>query len=394
MRKLVMMAAVLAIWFGQARAETADTPQYGGTLNVGPVYITLSALSWDPADFNWMVNEDTGAVYEQLFAADLSKAESRDGKYPFVNEAYLPPGSLRGELAESWEWQQNPLRLSVKLRNGVMFPEKPGVMDSRELVAADVVNAFNRLDASPRKPPAYLSHIAKVEAIGRYEILFTFKTVAADWDARFGWGFYSAIYPHEVAESGMADWRHANGSGPFALSDFVAGNSRTYTKNPIYWDSETIAGRDYKLPFLDKVVIHTIKDQASWIAALRTGKLDILESFGWQDVDSLKKSAPQLQWHRWLSQYGQFIALRVDQGGPLKDIRVRRALNMAVNKQEIVSDYYNGNAELFAYPEPPSFAGYFEPLEKMPPSVQSLFAYHPEAAKKLLAEAGYPNGFG
>jgi peptide/nickel transport system substrate-binding protein len=256
-----------------------------------------------------------------------------------------------------------------------------------------VVNAFNRLDASPRKPPAYLSHIAKVEAIGPHEILFTFKTVAADWDARFGWGFYSAIYPHEVAESGMADWRHANGSGPFALSDFVAGNSRTYTKNPIYWDSETIAGRDYKLPFLDKVVIHTIKDQASWIAALRTGKLDILESFGWQDVDSLKKSAPQLQWHRWLSQYGQFIALRVDQGGPLKDIRVRRALNMAVNKQEIVSDYYNGNAELFAYPEPPSFAGYFEPLEKMPPSVQSLFAYHPEAAKKLLAEAGYPNGF-
>jgi peptide/nickel transport system substrate-binding protein len=393
MRKLIVLASVLMMCFGQARAASVDAPQYGGTLNVGPVYITLSALSWDPADFNWMVNDDTGAVYEQLFAADLSKAERRDGKFPFVNEAYLPADSLRGELAESWEWQQEPLGLRIKLRSGVMFPEKPGVMQSRELVADDVVNAFNRLNASPRKPPGYFSHIEKVEATGPHEVLFTLKNYAADWDARFGWGFYSAIYPHEVADAGMADWRHANGSGPFALSDFVAGNSRTYTKNPTYWDTETIGGAAYKLPFLNSVVIHTIKDQATWIAALRTGKLDILESFGWQDVESLKKTAPQLQWHRWLSQYGQFIALRVDQDGPFKDIRVRRALNMAVNKPEIVSSYYNGNAELFAYPEPPSFTGYFEPLEKMPTSVQALFAYNPDGAKKLLAEAGYPNGF-
>ena len=89
---------------------------------------------------------------------------------------------------------------------------------------------------------------------------------------------------------------------------------------------------------------------------------------------------------------GTFLSMRVDTK-PFDDIRVRRALNMAVNKQEIVSAYYNGNAELFAYPQHPDYLGYFEPLEQMPDSVKELFTYNPEKAKKLLAEAGYPKGF-
>ncbi|MFO1028298.1 MAG: ABC transporter substrate-binding protein, partial [Acetobacteraceae bacterium] len=167
----------------------------------------------------------------------------------------------------------------------------------------------------------------------------------------------------------------------------------TYVKNASYWRKETIGGTEYKLPFVDKVVYHTIKDEATWVAALRTGKLDILENIRWQNVDSLKKSAPALKWHRWLGQSGTFLAMRVDVDGPFKDIRVRRALNMAVNKQEIVSAYYNGNAELFAYPQHPEYGPYFEPLDKMPDEVKELYTYNPQKAKKLLAEAGYPNGF-
>ena len=156
--------------------------------------------------------------------------------------------------------------------------------------------------------------------------------------------------PKEVADAGAANWKNVNGTGPFMLSDFVQGNSNTYAKNPIYWDKDKINGGEYKLPFVDKLVYRTIKDEATFITALRTGKLDILETIRWQNVEELKKSAPQLQVVE-VAQHVRHLSWRcaVDTK-PFDDIRVRRALNMAVNKKEIVSAYYNGNAELFAYP--------------------------------------------
>ena len=370
----------------------AQAPQRGGTLEIGTVYVTLSALSWDSADWNWKHNHDTGAVYEQLFAADLSKAKRLGGKYPFYGDSWFPPEAIRGELAESWAWKENPLRMEVKLRKGVMFPEKSGVMAARELVADDVVHTYERLVKSPKAQKGYFDHVDKVEAADKHTVVFTYKQYHAEWDYRFGYGYFSGIMPPEVTKAGATNWKNLNGTGPFTLSDFVQGSSNTYSRNPGYWDKEKIGGQAHQLPFVDKVVYRTIKDEATQHAALRTGKLDILESIRWSAVEELKKNAPQLQWSRWLAMSGTFMALRTDQK-PFDDIRVRRALNMAVNKAEIISSYYGGNAEMFSYPQHPDFEGYHEPLEAMPDSVKELFKYDPVKAKKLLAEAGYPNGF-
>jgi peptide/nickel transport system substrate-binding protein len=65
-----------------------EKPRYGGSVEIGTVYVTLSALSWDANDFNWKHNHDTGLVYEQLFAADLSKSVKAGGKHPFVADAW------------------------------------------------------------------------------------------------------------------------------------------------------------------------------------------------------------------------------------------------------------------------------------------------------------------
>jgi peptide/nickel transport system substrate-binding protein len=176
------------------------------------------------------------------------------------------------------------------------------------------------------------------------------------------------------------------------LTDVVQGNAVTFSKNDLYWDKEKIAGQSYKLPFVDKIVYRTIKDEASYLTALRTGKLDLLEGVRWSAVDELKKNAPALKWKRWVDTGGTFVAMRVDTK-PFDDIRVRRALNMAVNKQEIVKAYYGGNAVLFGYPMHPDYTGYYEPLDKMPVAAQELFTYNPDKAKALLAEAGFPKGF-
>lgn len=384
------LGLVMALSAGGAAAQ-AEAPKYGGSLEIGTVYVTLSALSWDLADWNWKQNHDTGQYYEQLFSGDLSKAKRLGGSHSFVPDAWLPSDAIRGELAESWKWT-DPLTLEIKLRKGVRFPAKPGVMEERELVAQDVVYSFNRQNTSPKKIPTYFDHIDKFEATDKHTVVIRFKHYNAEWDYRFGWGYYSGIVPKEVVDAGASNWKNANGSGPFMLTDFVQGNSNTYAKNQIYWGRDKIGGKEYKLPFVDKVVFRTIKDETTQHSALRTGKLDLLELVRWQAVDELKKSAPQLKWNKWLHTNGQFLAMRIDTK-PFDDVRVRRALNLAVDQKAIVKDFYNGNAELFAYPQHPDYVGYYEPLSAMPAAAQELFTYDPAKAKKLLAEAGYPKGF-
>ena len=389
----VAALALTAPAFGQS--YKIETPKYGGTIELVSVYATISALSWDNADYNWKHNHDTGSVYEQLFVTDVSQFKSRGGKWTQTPDAFIPLENMRGELAEKWELKENPLQLVITLRKGVMWADKPGIMSARELTAEDVVYTFNRQNTSKKRIEGMYDYVTGVKATDKYTVTFDLKEFNAEWAYRFGYGYYSAIVPKEVVEApnnGATNWKNINGTGPFRLTDYVQGNSNTYEKNPNYWGTETINEKEFKLPYLDKLVYRIVKDEATRVTALRTGKIDILEVVRWQDVDSLKKSAPDLKWNRWLATGGTFLAMRTDTK-PFDDIRVRRALNMAVNKEEIIKAYYNGNAEMYAYPQHPSFGAYFRPLEQQPDSVKELFKFDPVKAKKLLAEAGYPNGF-
>ena len=383
---------------GTAGAQTpvakpaAEKPQYGGSLSIANSYYNVAPLSFDTLDWAWKFSEDTGLVYEQLMVADLSKAKRNGGKHAFITDAWLPPDAIKGELAESWKLLEKPLRLEVQLRKGIMFPAKPGVMDPRELTADDVVYTFERMNKSPKRNPTYFEHISDVKATGKYTVVMNFNSFNAEWDYRWGWGYYSGIVPREVIESKGKDWKSVNGTGPYMLTNYVQGNASTFTKNSAYWGSETIGGATYKLPFADTITYRYIKDESTALTALRTGKLDIMESVRWSAVDELKKRAPKLQWNRFLSNNASYISLRVDQK-PFDDVRVRRALNMAVNKVEIIKTYYGGNAEILNFPMHVDYIGYYEPLSDMPESVRELYVYNPTEAKALLAEAGYPNGF-
>jgi peptide/nickel transport system substrate-binding protein len=387
-----MRNACIAALVACALWAQAEEPQYGGTLNVGTVYVTLSALSWDPVDWAWKSNHDYGLVREQLFAGDLDKSTRKGGHYPFIAEAYLPTDVMRGELAERWEWEDERT-LAVHLRPGIEFTGKPGVMEPRELVAEDVVFTFNLVDNSPKKAQStYWDYIDAVEARGRHTVLFRFNQVNAEWPYRFGYGYQSSIVPRELAAMDAKDWRNVIGTGPFRLDRYVHGNLHSYGKNPGYWDRETINGKAHRIPFVDEVKYRVIKDEATFLTAIRTAKIDILEAIRWIAVDHLKESTPELEWSRWLATTGNFVALRMDQP-PFDDVRVRRALNLAVDQQEIVDLFYGGHAELMAYPQHPGFGAYYQPLEDMPASVQELFRYEPDKARAMLREAGVAEGF-
>jgi peptide/nickel transport system substrate-binding protein len=395
LRRSLLALACTLVGASHAQAPApakADKPQYGGQLNIGVVYYTLSPLSFDGADWTWKFNQDMGLTYEMLVAADLTKARRSGGTYDFKADAWLPSDGTRGELAEKWRLLENPWRVEVQLRKGVMFPAKPGVMPARELVADDIVYSYERLAKSPKKLATYYDHVEKVEAKDKHTVLFTFKNYHAEWDYRFFWGYYGAIQPREVVAAGAADWKNANGTGPFTLDNYIQGNSMVFKKNPLYWDSETVAGQTQKLPYVDGITYRIVKDEATMLTSLRTAKVDVLEAVRWSAVPELKRSAPQVQWSRSLSMNTPMVALRMDTK-PFDDVRVRRALNMAVNKAEIAKTYWGGNAELLTHPMHPAWPGYYEPLEAMPESIKEIFTYNPTKAKQLLAEAGYPNGF-
>ncbi len=192
------MKPLAAFLLAVAATAQAQAPQYGGDLNIGSVYVTLSPLSWDPADWVWKSNHDTGMVREQLLAGDLSRSIKHGGPYAFIAEAYLPGDSLRGELAESWQWEDD-LTLVMKLRRGVMWPDKAGVMERRELDADDVVYSYNYVDQSPKRIATYFDHIDAVEARDAHTVVFRFNEFNAEWPYRFGYGYYSAIQPREMA---------------------------------------------------------------------------------------------------------------------------------------------------------------------------------------------------
>lgn len=386
-----LLVAVLIMGL-QPTVSNAEAPQYGGTLQIISQYPYIPALSWDNYDWNWKHAHDTGLVLEHLLVGDLQKGPRGTNQHKFHHNAWFPPDSRGGELAESWEVQRDPLRLVFHLRKGIKWQEKPGVMKSREFVADDVVYSMTRIKNSPKAIPLYLDFVDRFEATDKYTVTAFLKEWSWNWWYRFGMGYYDAIEPPEMEAAGPRKWENLCGTGPFMLTDYVSGSAMTFSKNNNYWGKEPIEGKEYQLPFCDTIKEMLIRDPSTRLSALRTGKVDLMHLVDFRDVKNLKKTNPELKWDRVLSPSPLTLALRMDTK-PFDDIRVRQALNLAVNQQEIVDAYFEGEAELIGYPYPASWPDYHTPLKDMPPEVKELFSYDPKKAKKLLAEAGYPNGF-
>ncbi len=392
--KLFLLSILLLVLIGSGEAAQ-EKVQYGGKLTYTGYFPGGLPLSWDNADWNWRHGLDTGFYIEHLMMGDLQKGPRGSNKCSFKNGGdQIPPDCLRGELLEKWEIKKNPLSIILHLRQGVMWQERPGIMKAREFVADDVVYSMTRLKNSRKAAPGHMDFIDRFEAKDKYTVIVPLKEWNPDWQAYFGYGYYDGIQAPEAekAPGGPGQWKNAGGTGPFMIEDYIDGHSISYTKNPKYWDSEIIKGQKYKLPFVDKAVNMIMKDDSTRLTALRTGKLDMCLNLNDRQRDDLKKTTSALVWSEFPPLGEHHISIRMDRK-PFNDIRVRRAINMAIDKDVLIKTFYGGGGVKVNTPYLITSTSVYTPFEKLPPAAKELFIYNPEKAKKLLAEAGYPNGF-
>lgn len=383
--------ALVSMVFGFSISTFAEKPQYGGKLRMFQ-RPTIPPLTWDANDFGWKLNEDGGQVMEHLTVGDLQKGPRGTNEFNFSDQAYIPNNVVRGELAESWKVKKNPLRIEFYLRKGVMWQARKKVMKAREFVADDVVYFFTRVKKSKKYIPKYWDFINRWEAKDKYTAVAYLNWYNANWQYLIGWGYYCAINPREVVEAGPRKWKNVTGTGPFSIQKYQKGAYMNYVKNPNYWGSTKIDGVSYKLPFVDSIRYILNQDEQSRMSALRTAKVDYMVGIRWNFAKELKKQVPALKWSKIAYSSPPLFTMRMDTK-PFDDIRVRRAMALAINQREILENYWGGDGILFAYPFAPSWKDYYVPLNEQPEDVQEQFSYNPEKAKKLLAEAGYPNGF-
>lgn len=333
-------------------------------------------------------------VYEKLMTGDLTKGPGGTKIWNFTESSYLIPELIKPWLAESFE-RPDPLTLIFHIRKGIKWQNKPPV-NGREFTADDVAYSYKRLRDSPKASKMFLKYVDSITATDKYTVVFKLNrphvgiAEGLTTETSTGW-----MHNREAVETfgDLKNWRNAVGTGPFLLVDYVSGSSVTYVRNPDYWAKDQLHPEN-QIPYVDKVVRLIVPDVSTQISALRTGKIDILSDVSWQNGVSLDKENPELKKVKYLRGNPILgITWRTDKA-PFSDLRVRRALNMAIDRQSLVKQYLNGQGELLNWQvQIRQTETYYTPIDKLPASAKELFEYSPDKAKKLLAEAGYPKGF-
>lgn len=369
--------------------EVEKGPQYGGQLT----FAQESGLSvWGMAQ-QLSPQDALSLVYERLGTGDWSRGPAGTNEYSYLYR--YTPGEYRiGLLAESWE-QPEPYTFVFYLRKGIHWQDKPPV-NGREMTSDDVVFSFQKWLEFPRSETKWArDNITSVEALDKYTVEFRVVEGSYANFSSFGWSwvYIAPVETPQVYELDFNDWRSICGTGPFMIADFVPDSSLLYERNPIYWGYDEV-NPEYKLPYADRVKSIVIPDRTTRLSALRTGKIDMMINISPEEAHSLMKTNPELTYVSKLdAQAYPGVSWKMDEG-VFADIRVRKAMSMAIDREAIVRDYFAGEGAEVSWPE---CAGWGEsvatPVEKMPPEIREIYEYNPEKARQLLAEAGYPDGF-
>ncbi len=367
--------------------------KYGSTLTV----IARDYASDDPADAVTQTMNQISFMNEPMLIGHWEWPTAKCGFYGVEMDSVTDPETwLVGNLAESFELiGEQTVRFHI--RKGVKWnagsEEAKALVGNREFDAYDVEKYFDYIMHAP-KQEARFANIESVKALDKYTV--EAKSVEPDiyLTMQIGAGAYCAIHNPEVLEKygNYLDWKVNVGTGPFIRTDLTPGSSATYKKNPDYWNTD-VRNPGNQIPYVDSVKELFLTDVATQLAAFRTGQIDILMRSGMtrHHLKDLLSTNPETGVAKFCTG-NSYWSLRQDVE-PFNDLRVRKAMNMAVNRQEILDDFYEGEGILWNEPYPPIYTEVYMPFESLPDDIKEIYTYNPEGAKELLTEAGYPNGF-
>ncbi|MFD1178701.1 ABC transporter substrate-binding protein [Paenibacillus puldeungensis] len=290
---------------------------------------------------------------------------------------------VQGSLAESWQVSDNGLKYTFKLRQGVKFH------DGTDFNADAVVFNFTRW-SDPKSEykfegdsfdyfdsmfgPDGKRVIKEVKAVDPYTVEFTLNQPQAPFLQNLAMTSFGIASPTAIKEKKENFKNEPVGTGPFVFKEWKRNDSITLEKNATYWKEG--------LPKLNKVIVRSIPDNSARFNALQNGEIDLMEDLSPDDLATLESNSNLQKIERPANNVG-YVGFNLKKK-PLDNVKVRQALNHAVNKQAIIDAFFAGQAEPAVNPLPSSLWGYNDTVKD--------YEYDLEKAKQLLAEAGYPNG--
>lgn len=286
-------------------------------------------------------------------------------------------GEFKGDLAESWSWVDDKT-LEIKLRQNVKFS------NGEPFDADDVVFTINYI-VDPANKIVLYDYVKWMKSAEKVDA----STVRIHLEKPYAMALASLstfvpIYPKDYYEkegqSGMG--AKPVGTGPYVVTAVTPGSGYTLERNPNYFKGPKPAAS------IDKVEVRTIKDVNTQLAELMSGNLDFMWNFP-ADVAQNLEGTGEFNVMRKPGLRVGFLELdaagRSSEKSPFKDLRVRQAMNYAIDRQGIVDGLLQGGSKVLN--------SACSPIQTACDSNVKTYPYDPVKAKQLLTEAGYPDGF-
>ena len=338
--------------------------------NTVVIAIEANLARLDPhASTTWNTFRVLMHIFEGFVAEDLTRSDLEQ-----------PP--LVPALAESWDISDDGLIYTFNLRKGVMFHD--GTPFNADAVKFNM-DRMLKTDFEFYQPIAaglmgwMWQDLESYSVIDDHTFEIKLKTPNSEFLRRLamgGSGTPRFISPASIEKAGN-DGVETNpvGTGPYKFERNIVGEATTLTRNADYWDAT-------RTPRIERLIFRPISEVATRELALIGGEVDMISSPSPDSIDRLKAQGLTIESSPVSTIYMMWVNFREE---PLKDVRVRRAICMALDREGMAEFHRNGYAKpatgILNYGGP----GY-------DPSFKDC-EYAPDAAKALLAEAGYPNGF-